>query len=108
MISSIDASLYGINHAMRNYEKHTTNISEAFLDRTEQKERNIDSEGVQLEDTAPVNHMEHKSLQNKVEEIDLATEMTGMLSAKHAFEANLKALRQSDEMTKHLLDMIVE
>ena len=40
-------------------------------------------------------------------DVDLAEEAVEQISAKNAFSANLAALRTSDEMLKHLLDIKV-
>jgi flagellar basal-body rod protein FlgC len=37
---------------------------------------------------------------------DIATEMVGMMRTGHAFSANTAAVRASEEMTGHLLNMI--
>jgi flagellar basal-body rod protein FlgC len=37
---------------------------------------------------------------------DIGTEMVGMMKTSHAFSANVAAIRVSEEMTGHLLDMI--
>jgi len=37
---------------------------------------------------------------------DLGTEMVGMMTTGHAFSANVAAVRTSEEMTGHLLNMI--
>lgn len=37
---------------------------------------------------------------------DIGTEMVGMMKTGHAFSANVAAIRVSEEMTGHLLDMI--
>jgi flagellar basal-body rod protein FlgC len=38
--------------------------------------------------------------------VDLATEVTGQLSARRAFEANLAVLRAADEAERSLLDLL--
>jgi len=38
--------------------------------------------------------------------VDLATEVTGMIPTKHAYQANLKALQTTAEMEKSTLDLI--
>jgi flagellar basal body rod protein FlgF len=38
--------------------------------------------------------------------VDLASEMVNLLTAKRAFEANLKSLETADEMTKHTIDLL--
>ena len=37
---------------------------------------------------------------------DITTEMVGMMKTSHAFSANVAAIRASEEMTGHLLNMI--
>ena len=37
---------------------------------------------------------------------DIASEMVGMITTGHAFSANVAAVRASEEMTGHLLNMI--
>jgi len=37
---------------------------------------------------------------------DIATEMVGMIRTRHAFSANIAAIRVSEEMSGHLVDMI--
>ena len=37
---------------------------------------------------------------------DIGTEMVGMMRTSHAFSANVAAIRVSEEMTGHLLNMI--
>ena len=37
---------------------------------------------------------------------DIATEMVGMIRTGHGFSANVTAIRASEEMTGHLLNMI--
>lgn len=38
--------------------------------------------------------------------VDLVTEITGMIPTRHAYEANLKALQTSTDMEKSTLDLI--
>ena len=38
--------------------------------------------------------------------VDLATEIVNLAAAKIDYQANLKALRAADEMTRHTLDIL--
>lgn len=108
-ISAITSALQGLNQATYKLENHASRIAQSgsVLDMQEQPQKEVretdNDTGVRsLDDKMNAGR---ETLINRVQDIDLAEEMTGTMVAGQEFKANLKVLQQTDDMMKHLLDI---
>jgi len=102
--SSVSSSSMGAHRALAKYADHTGNANhiskEAVADKAESRKS-----------SQPAERMIDKTVEGsrpdgqRVEEVELAREMTGLMITKQEFEANLRALKLSDEMLQSLLDI---
>ena len=80
------------------FKKSTTIIEEEKNGAVTSKIQQVNTPGVMI--NQPDGSMEELS------NVDLPQELTGMISTKHGYEANLKALQVQNEMEESTLDLI--
>jgi flagellar basal body rod protein FlgC len=107
-IPGLNSALNGVHQAVHKYETHASNISRlSFSEPAEPKQvqEKTQQPSVPQTDTEKDLNNVTASRPGEIEEVDLATEMTGTIVASHNFQANLKIIEQADAITQQLLDI---
>lgn len=109
-ILSLNSAINGMHQAIHKYRTHAANIAKLSFSEPAGPEKVYERIQEQPSPSIEKAETEFSALQTfrpeEIEEIDLATELTGTIVASHNFKANLKVLEQTDAMTEQLLDII--
>jgi flagellar basal body rod protein FlgG len=116
MLSSLNTSLSGLNAFQQQLDVAVNNLANVNTDgfkRSQAVLESADPQGVvaksqKLELPGPLAMEQTANGESLVEKsnVDVSQEMVGMLTAKRAYQVNLKALKAADETVGSLLDVI--
>ena len=87
------------NSETNEFKKSVAIMEESVNGAVEVKTQKINTPGIMIQQ--PDGTLEEMS------NVDIIQEVTGMIPTKHAYEANLKALKTTAEMEDSVLDLIV-